>query len=487
MGVEVAVNAIAIVDALPTPALLVVDGKLAAINGPALATLGITAEAIGTPVRALRLVKRIPGLAEAMVRAARGVPSASLTVRALATPAGLRSMRLTARPVTTASDSHAVLLLADDLGAYGDPGTGRGDEAEARFMATVAHELRSPLSAVLHALHLIGQRTATDRVVRHVRLIAERQIRHQARLLEDLLDVSRVRTGKIDLRPERLDLGDVVRQAIDSVRVAIEAKAQRLAHVSMVDRIPVRGDPTRIEQVFRNLLDNARKYTPVGGHITVWLGIEGGAAVARVTDTGEGIEPEALGQIFEPYAQLDSTHVGSRGGLGLGLSLVRSLVEQHGGFVAARSGGRGLGSEFEVRLPIDAAPAPARTEATPAAGVVRRQCILVIEDDRDARELLRLVLELDGHTVEAVASGADGVRMASASAPDVVLIDLGLPEMDGFEVARRIRKRLGEAVRLVALTGYGGEQTAHRAREAGFDAHVVKPAGPEEISAALAG
>ena len=480
---SVTIDPLAIVEALPTAALLFVDGTLVAANAAAGRLLAVTPAEIGTPLRHLRLARRVPGLGEAVVAAARGLAVAALSVRSLATPAGLRRVQLTARPVGTSSAVAAVLVIAEDTGAEHEP-AGLREEPESRFLVTIAHELRGPLHAILQALHLIGGRS-DDRLVRRACTIAGRQVRLQARILDDLFDLTRVRAGTPGLRPERVDLNDVVHDAVESVRLAIEARGQQLGVASAEAHLAVRGDRTRLEQVVRNLLDNARKYTPAGGRIAVWTGTEQATAVIRVSDSGEGLDVDALTRIFEPFTQVATSAAGSRGGLGLGLSLVRSLVEQHGGTVAATSAGRGHGSEFEIRLPLDTAPAPPRSAEPFASSPVARRRILVIEDDLDAREILRLMLELDGHAVEATGGGGEGVRMASASAPDVVLVDLGLPEMDGYEVARRIRRRLGGAVRLVALTGYGGADTAHRVRDAGFDAHVVKPAGPEEIAAAL--
>jgi CheY-like chemotaxis protein len=239
----------------------------------------------------------------------------------------------------------------------------------------------------------------------------------------------------------------------------------------------------------RNLLDNATKYTAPGGRVTVAASIDGPSVVLHVTDTGIGMDPDVLERAFEPFARGDASATRARGGLGVGLSLVRAIAELHGGTVHARSAGRGCGSDFELCLPLDAAPIP-RREASGAAPFTRRpraRHILLVEDNRDAREVLRLVLELDGHKVETAADGLVAVRLAAASAPDVVLIDIGLPQLDGYEVGRRIRKRLGRAVRLVALTGYGDRGAPRQASEVGFDAYVVKPVAAEDLSRLLAG
>jgi signal transduction histidine kinase len=489
MGELRGVDGVAVVQAMPLPALLITDGIVTAVNSGATTLLQVDAESIGTPLREVRLARRIPGLNDAVVLAARGTRAPALDVKALSTARGIRRLRLTAYPVAAGTaDRHAVLLVAEDVSSAGDADPARlRQEPESRFLAMVAHELRNPLGTILHALHVIGQRLRGDVPAERARVIAERQVLHQARLLEDLLDVGRLRAGKLDIRPERVDLAGVVRDAVDSMRMGVEARAQEMVLTVASPHLAIRGDRTRLEQVVRNLLDNARKFTGPGGRIDAWVGHEGSDAVIRVTDTGEGIDPDMLPQIFEPFAQLRTSIATSRGGLGLGLALVRGLVEQHGGGVTATSAGRGLGTTFEVRLPPDHAPAPARHTTDAHGATLRRRRVLVVEDDRDARELLRAVLELDGHTVDAAANGADGVRRAAASAPDVVLIDIGLPEIDGYEVARRIRRRLGAAVRLVALTGYGDAEAQRRARDAGFDLHVVKPVIHDDLSRALTG
>lgn len=485
------IDGTAVVDALPLPALLFANGILIAANTPAAMLLGVGSDAVGKRASDLPLMRRVPGLAEAIVAAARGGSGPALSVRSLATARGLRRLRLTTSPLRTAPPgAQAVLVLAEEVAAADDreESTSPRPVPEARFLATVAHELRNPLATILNALHLIRRRGRGDAGLEHAAAIAERQARHQARLLEDLLDISRLSAGKIALRPERLDLGTVVREAVEAVRLAAQARAHDLTVVGGGGHLAVRGDRTRLEQILRNLLDNAVKYTEPGGRITVWTGLEEQTIVLRVSDTGSGVDPDELTQIFEPFIQVDRSSTRSRGGLGLGLALTRALVEMHGGTIVARSAGRGRGSEFEIRLPRDAAPAAAReAPAAAAESPARRLRILVIEDNPDARELLRMVLEMDGHMVETAADGAAGVRMAAATAPDIALVDIGLPEMDGYEVARRIRRRLGAAVRLVALTGYGDPEAQRRAREAGFDEHVVKPVTPEELGRALAG
>jgi len=432
-------------------------------------------------------MRRVPGLRDSVLLASRSGMPLPLPLRSVPTARGIRDMRLRLAAVGKSVDGSApVLVIAEDVTdadkIVDDPARLR-EHAESRFLAMVAHELRNPLGPILHALHFIRQRVSGDRMVDRVRAIAERQVQHQARLLDDLLDLSGLRAGTLELRPERLDLVAALRDAVDDARLTAQANAQELTLATVPDVLTVRADPARVAQALRNLLDNALKYTEPGGRIRVDVTTDEAMAVVKITDSGIGIDPESLARIFEPFARAETSAARTRGGLGVGLSLVRAVVERHGGTVVARSAGREHGSEFEVRLPVDTAPATsAAREPVPAA---RARHVLVIEDNRDAREMLRVVLELGGHHVEVAADGATGVRLAAASAPDVVLVDIGLPQMDGYEVARQIRKRLGAAVRLIALTGYGDAEARHKSREAGFDAHVVKPVAPEDLETFL--
>ena len=362
----------------------------------------------------------------------------------------------------------------------------RMDEERNRFLAMLAHELRNPLAAITNALSLLRRRRVTDgdRTAEHALRIAERQSQSQARLLEDLLDASRLVLGKITLRLEPTDLVTIARQAVDAAQVAIQPRAQML-RVQVPDHgIAVMADPVRLEQIVSNLLGNAIKYTAPGGQITVAVSLEAETARLTLTDTGIGIEPELLGHVFDLFTQGDGGRARAAGGLGIGLTVVRHLVELHGGTIEARSAGRGRGSTFVVSLPrVDAVTAATREAAAPPRMQPRR--ILVVDDNRDARELLRTILELDSHHVQEAADGVHAVRLAVSWAPEVALVDIGLPEMDGYEVARRIRKRLGKAVRLVALTGYGDAEARRLAAVAGFDDYLVKPVDPDTLAELL--
>jgi len=361
------------------------------------------------------------------------------------------------------------------------------DERKDQFLAMLAHELRNQLAAIDQALEIVRLRVQTDPAVAQATRVAGRQVALQTRLVDDLLDVSRIIRGQFELRREIVDLRAVVNAAADAVRAAAAARVQQLDVVVPPDALPVDADPARLRQAIQNLLGNAAKFTPPGGSIRVVATREQDSAVVRVTDTGRGIEPPLLSRVFDLYFQAPSARTDAQGGLGIGLTLVRRLVELQGGSVVARSEGRGRGSQFEILLPLAARALPdpppvAGPRATPA--VSRR--ILVVEDNRDSRETLRIVLELQGHKVVEAADGETGVRLAVTETPDVVLIDIGLPDIDGYEVAARIRRRLGTGIRLIAQSGFGDADARQRAERAGFDAHLVKPVEVRRLSALLA-
>ncbi|WP_242339790.1 MULTISPECIES: ATP-binding protein [Anaeromyxobacter] len=347
---------------------------------------------------------------------------------------------------------------------------GRAVDARDEFLAMLGHELRNPLGAILLALPLV--RASDDE---RPRGIIDRQARRLARLVDDLLEVSRVTRGQITLRREVVDLNEIVGEAVAGLAEAARLQGLDLAVSLWRERVPVHADSVRVEQIVANLLANALKYTPSGGRVTVLVARRNEKASIRVCDDGIGIPPEMISRIFEPFTQAATTIDRAQGGLGLGLALVKRLVDQHGGTVEARSPGPGLGSEFEVSLPIAAVteagerPLP-RQE--PRAGKLR---VLVVEDNEDNRDALRLLVEHLGHEVDAVEDGLRGVARALSDHPDVMLVDIGLPGLDGYEVARRVRGALGQGVKLVAVTGYGQPEDRRRAIAAGFDQHLTKP------------
>jgi len=345
--------------------------------------------------------------------------------------------------------------------------------AKDEFLAMLGHELRNPLGTLSNAVAVL-ERLEGDETMRHVVAIIGRQTSHLARLVDDLLDVARATSGKVDLQRRTVELHALAGRCLDALAQA--GRTERHDVGLEGGPVHVHADPARLEQVVNNLLDNALKYTPPGGRIRVTTEVVGEAAVLRVRDSGQGIRTDLLGRVFDLFVQEAQSLDRSRGGLGLGLALVKRLVELHGGVVAAWSAGPGQGSEFTVRLPAAAAPA----EAPGAEGAARRMVVprrvLVVEDSPDARQSLRLLLELAGHHVETCEDGPSGLAKLGAFQPDVALIDLGLPGMDGYAVARELRRRPDtRAIRLVAVTGYGQADDRRRALAAGFDQHVTKP------------
>jgi CheY-like chemotaxis protein len=315
----------------------------------------------------------------------------------------------------------------------------------------------------------------------------DRQVSHLVRLVDDLLDVSRITRGKVLLRKERLDLGELVRSVVEDHRALLESTGLKLFADLPDEPVWVTGDPTRLSQVVGNLLQNANKFTDAGGRVTVRLAAEpGGGAALAVRDTGIGMGPDILARLFEPFSQADRSLDRSRGGLGLGLALVKGLVGLHGGSVQASSPGVGKGSEFLIRLPTSATPERGVPAARPDAGG-RGLRVLIIEDNHDAAESLRLVLELAGHRVVVAHAGRAGLAAARESRPDVVLCDIGLPGgMDGYTVARVLRADAEVCeVPLIALSGYGQEEDQRKARQAGFDRHLTKPVDPAVLGRLL--
>src|SRR5262245_29632979 len=359
------------------------------------------------------------------------------------------------------------------------------NRAKDQFLALLAHELRNPLAPIMSATALIRRPDASPAVVAKAAAIVERQAGTLARLLEDLLDVSRITRGIVDLRLETVALAEAVASALDVVRPLIDERRHQVTLVLPETPLHVEADRTRLEQIFVNLLNNAAKYTPSGGTISVTVSRDEMAALVRVRDTGVGIDAAMLPRIFELFAQGDQSLARTSGGLGIGLTLVRRLVELHGGGVTARSEGPDRGSEFTVRMPLAVGGSSGGVSAGPRARCPAA-AVLLIEDNSDARQTLRTLLEQDGDRVDEASDGVSGLARAEALRPDILLIDLGLPAMDGYEVARRIRAERGHEPILVAITGYGRADDRRRALEAGFDAHLTKPVSPEHLADVLA-
>ncbi|MFN3650800.1 MAG: ATP-binding protein [Armatimonadota bacterium] len=366
------------------------------------------------------------------------------------------------------------------------------DRRKDEFLAMLAHELRNPLGAIRNAVGLLQQAEPGSAPFRRGLEVARRQIQHQSQIVDDLLDVSRIRSGKLELRREQLDLTELVRDTAEDFRAEVERRGLALTVALPDEPVSVQGDRTRLAQALGNLLNNASKFTPAGGEVRIELETRPSEkrsemAEIRVRDTGVGIDPEMLARLFEPFTQADRSLDRSCGGLGLGLSLVRGLVEMHGGQVHGRSAGEGRGAEFTLTLPVSAAPLgePARRAAVTSNSGSQR--VLVVEDLPDAAETLRDLLELAGYTVEVASDGPAALASAAAFRPNVVLCDIGLPGMDGYSVAEELRRRAATAESyLIALTGYGQEADRHRAETAGFNLHLTKPVEPEALYRVLA-
>ncbi|MBN3758539.1 response regulator [Paraburkholderia sp. Tr-20389] len=380
------------------------------------------------------------------------------------------------------------------------------DRRKDQFLATLAHELRNPLAPIRNAVELMDPRYhAAEDAVRHARMIARRQVEHLSRLVDDLLDVSRITHGKIALQIECVHVDAAVATAVEANQPFI-AKKQHTLRVNMPDdACMIYGDPIRVAQVISNLLSNAAKYTPEGGVIELDVSAADGGVTIRVRDNGIGIPANELADVFNLFMQSEDSLARSEGGLGIGLSLAKTLTELHGGTIEAFSGGLGMGSEFVVTLPMaveqtagepcEALPdTSAEGEGTPAAeqqagesapGTRRR--VMVVDDSVDGAESMSILLEMLGHEVRVMYDGAAAIAAASEFKPEVVLLDIGLPGVDGYQVARALRAEPATAgALLIALTGYGQDSDRQRTRDAGFDHHLVKPASLDDIERVIA-
>jgi len=359
------------------------------------------------------------------------------------------------------------------------------DRAKDEFLAMLSHELRNPLAALTAAAHVLKLASPTDAAAIKARAVVERQTKHMARLVGDLLDISRVAMGKVALERERFNLYEGVGNLLNVWRASGRLERHNLAFD--IQPVWVDADRARVEQILSNLLDNAVKFTPAGKTITVGVRQEGDWAVLSVSDEGEGLVPDSAERMFDLFVQGERGLDRSAGGLGVGLALVKRLTEMHGGSVSATSPGPGRGATFTVRLP--AVLAPAQPKPSPqAAPFIEPRRVLIVEDNDDARHMLHEVLAYSGHDVREARDGTSGLALAAESRPDVALIDIGLPDLDGYEVARRLRAAPGgRRMGLIAITGYGQAEDQRRAYEAGFDAHLTKPVAPERLRQVMAG
>ncbi len=363
------------------------------------------------------------------------------------------------------------------------------DRRKDEFLAALAHELRNPLAPLRSGLEILGMPGVPEQALRRTRAMMTRQLDHVVRLVDDLLDVARIARGRIELRCERVPLQAVIAHALETAQPGIDAAGHELKVSLAPEPLEVDGDPVRLAQAIANLVQNAARYTSRAGHLEVTLERDGAEARVRVRDDGVGISPEALPHVFTMFFQADRTSSG-RGGLGIGLTLVKSVAELHGGRVEARSAGLGLGSEFTLRLPLASCPTGAEQCASASPGaeptVLRR--VLIVDDNADAADSLAALLSLQGHRACVAHDGTSGLALARRERPDILFLDLGMPGLDGYEVARQLRA--DPATRdtfLVALTGWGQEQDRLQTTRAGFDRHFVKPIAPDVLRALLAG
>jgi signal transduction histidine kinase/DNA-binding response OmpR family regulator len=379
-------------------------------------------------------------------------------------------------------------IALDNAGLYRD--VQEADRRKNEFLSMLAHELRNPLAPIRNATQILRLRLPDEPDLLAVRDIIDRQVEHLVRLVDDLLDISRITRGKIRLLLEPVDIASIVARALETSRPVIDERHHGLTVSLPQEPLRVHADLVRLAQVLSNLLNNAAKYTEDGGTITLTVREEDGEAVVRVRDTGMGIPAETLPHVFDLFVQAERSLDRSQGGLGVGLTLVRGLVEMHGGRVEAASDGPGRGSEFTVRLPaLDMAriarPSANGNSQFPVGGARRR--VLLVDDNADGAESLAMLLRISGHEVHVSHDGPAALAVTESFRPDVVFLDIGLPGMDGYEVARRLRELPGiNKLILVALTGYGREEDQRRAHEAGFDYHLVKPADPSALEALFA-
>ena len=403
---------------------------------------------------------------------------------------GRKTMLLNARPFPPDSEHPELILLSlQDI----SPLRERADELldlhrrKDEFLAMLSHELRNPLAPIVNAVELLRLPAADDSIQQQAQLIIERQFGQLSNLVDELLEISRISTGRVHLQNEQLDLRTVVERAVETTRPLIGQRGHELVQALPAAPVWLHADASRLEQVVINLLSNAAKYTEKGGSIWLNLQQQSGAAVLSIRDTGVGIAADLLPRVFDLFTQADRSLDRSQGGLGIGLALVHQLVELHGGHVEAHSV-VGQGSEFIVTLPLIPSPIhPSAPEAKKAVAVTTGLRVLVVDDNVDAAQSLSMLLKLSGHEIRMAHNGLAALQEADTFQPNVVLLDIGLPHMDGFEVARQMRRRpLHKSIALVAMTGYGQESDRQRSQEVGIDYHLVKPTDFREVQGILA-
>jgi signal transduction histidine kinase len=479
------------------------------ISARAFASLGEVAPALNEEVACLILVEdalvgaELPVLREALhglpawvdlplIVMSRDVGSASMAfAQAFPESGNVTFLDRPLSPQTLVSAVRVALRASSRQRQVGDLLAEREQAVKLRdeFLAMLAHELRNPLAPMRNSVYLMRMLNLQDERARKNIDMLERQIDHVVRMVDDLLDVARLERSKMVLQIEPADLNRIVGAAVESTLATAQARGHRISVHYGAAELPVRADVVRMEQVVTNLINNAVKFTPQPGEIRVETALEQGphgpCARVSVQDHGIGFDPATAEKLFAPFLQASPTFERSTGGLGIGLTIVRRLAALHGGSAQAESAGLGQGARFTVRLPIHAAraaPAPAAAKHAPPA---RKRRVVVIEDNEDIRETLEALLRIWGHEAWLAGDGPAGVRQVLAVRPDVALIDVGLPGMNGYEVARAIRRELGGEVRLVAVTGYGQPGDIAQALDAGFDRHLLKPIAPEVLEKML--
>ena len=459
--------------AIPAPLVLAGARRTSWLIGIGMATSIVIALAI-----ALLLGRRIAGPVAELASVARSIGSAE------AKPPSAESVVQEVRDVALAlGEAHRAVRERERLIEREKDALQNADRAKDEFIAALSHELRNPLAALTAAAHILRVADPTHAAAADARGVIDRQTRHMSRMIEDLLDVSRLIAGKVHLVTETFDLAALATATVGAWRAAGRFTGQIVVVDAQSARVT--ADRTRTEQIISNLLDNAIKFTPPGRRIAVRVQHAGADVVLSVADEGEGMPAELVPRVFDVFVQGDQDAGRSKGGIGLGLTLVKRLAELQGGSVSAESNGIARGSTFLVRLPAAVEPVsvagivPMRHSASPRS-------ILLVEDNDDARKMLRDVLALQGHAIIEASDGVSGIELAKQEDPDLAIIDIGLPDVDGYEVARRIRMQSARRIVLIALTGYGQPDDLRRASEAGFDLHLVKPVTVERLDAAIA-
>lgn len=470
-------------DLLPEPILLLeTTGRIAGVNRALSRVLERSPDELsGRPVGDL-IAEAPERLLQYVSSRARGEEVPALQLLTLR-PSSSAPIAFAAEGSAYRANAHApVLVMVRLLSRTGSPGS--VDE----FLAILAHELRNPLAPIRNAMQLMQASEGDVGTLSAARAIVERQIRHLSRIIDDLLDITRITRGKIELHRQPTDLTDIIHLALEMARPQLEGKQHPLQIGLARDGLSLLADPGRLAQAFANVLNNASKYSAAGTPIRIEASTEAEQAVVRVIDRGIGIPVSMLERIFGLFEQVDRTGSGTHDGLGLGLTLARRIVELHGGSIVAFSEGKDRGSQFTVRLPLAAQPENAISLAPPphAVAPAHRLRILVADDNRDAAQTLAMLLRLDGHDVRAVHDGAEALTLGEAFHPQLLLLDIGMPVLDGYETARQVRERpWGRKALLVALTGWGQDSDRRNALDAGFHHHLVKPAEPDALRAVI--